>query len=111
MPTVARWWELVLCAYWLVSLQAPALAVPPADAPAAASAAGPGSPAMTGQHPAWTEDARWKHRHTNLRMLLQPLVCAYLLLHCLHVHPLPHHSAGLADLCAFMNIYHPTLPT
>jgi len=110
--SIARWWELVMCAYLLVSLQAPALAVAPAvapaDAPAATPAAGP--PAAATQHPAWTDDASWKHRLTNLRLFLQPFVCASLLLPWLRIHPLPHLSAGLADLCALMNTYHPLVP-
>jgi hypothetical protein len=100
-----------MCAYLLVSLQAPALAAPPHDVPAPTSASSTGSPAETNQHPAWTEDASWKHRLTNLRLLLQPFVCACLLLPWLRLHPLLHLSAGLADLCAPMNTYHPTFPT
>ena len=109
--SIARWWELVMCAYLLVSLQAPALAAAPAvsaDPSTPAPAAGP--PAAARQHPAWTEDASWKHRLTNLRLFLQPFVCAALLLPWLRVHPLPHLSAGLADLCALMNTYHPLVP-
>jgi hypothetical protein len=98
-----------MCAYLLVSLQAPALAVAPADVPAPTPSAG--APAETRQHPAWTEAASWKHRLTNLRRLLQPFVCACLLLPRLRLHPLPHLAAGLADLCALMNTYHPTFPT
>jgi hypothetical protein len=111
----ARWWELVMCASLLVSLQAPALAVAPAasaDAPAPAPAPAPavGPPAAAAQHPAWTDDASWKHRLTNLRLFLQPFVCAALLLPGLHLSPLPHLSAGLADLCALMNTYRPLVP-
>jgi SRSO17 transposase len=113
--SIARWWELVMCAYLLVSLQAPALVVAPADHPTAdepapaAPAAGP--PATASQHPAWTEDTSWQHRLTNLRLFLQPFVCACLLLPWLRIHPLPHLTAGLADLCALMNTYHPLFPT
>jgi hypothetical protein len=93
-------------AYLLVSLQAPVFA--PADAPdvpATPTAHLPPAP-----HPAWTEDASWKQRLTNLRLLLQPVVCASLLVPWLHLSPLPHLSAGLADLCALMNTYHPLFP-
>src|SRR5437879_4189341 len=78
--SIERWWELVMCAYLLVSLQAPPLATgrAPADAPDPALAAGP--PAEARQHPTWTEDASWKHRLTNLRLRLQPFVCTCLLL-------------------------------
>ncbi len=109
--SIERWWELVMCAYLLVSLQAPVLALSSAQAAAAAPSAG--SPPQTPQHPdhpAWIEDASWKHRLTNLRLLLPPFVCACLLLPWLRLHPLPHLAAGLADLCALMNTYHPLLP-
>jgi hypothetical protein len=102
-----------MCAYLLVSLQAPALAAAPAsstDAPAPAAAGAPAADEAR-QHPAWTDDASWKHQLTNLRVFLQPFVCACLLLPWLRIHPLPHLAAGLADLCALMNTYHPLFPT
>src|SRR5579875_3506938 len=70
----------------------------------------PAAPPPPIQHPAWTDDASWKHRLTNLRLLLQPFVCACLLLPWLCVYPLPHLTAELADLCALMNTYHPLFP-
>jgi len=111
--SIERWWELVMCAYLLVSLQAPALAAAPAgSADALAPIAPRALPAdEVRQHPAWTDDASWKHRLTNLRVFLQPFVCACLLLPWLRIHPLPHLAAGLADLCALMNTYHPLFPT
>jgi hypothetical protein len=98
-----------MCASLLVSLQAPALTAPPAAEPAPTP--GPAAPAETSQHPSWTEATSWKHRLTTLRLLLQPFVCACLLLAWLRLHPLPHLAAGLADRCALMNTYHPTFPT
>jgi SRSO17 transposase len=99
--SIERWWELVLCAYLFVSLQSPVFTTPES----------PVSPATTRAHPAWTEDASWKHRLDNLRLLLQPFVCACLLLPWLHLYPLPHLAAGLADLCTLMNTYRPLYPT
>jgi SRSO17 transposase len=99
-PSIERWWELVLCAYLFVSVQAPVFA--------AAAAASPAAPR---RHPAWTNDASWKHRLDNLRLLLQPCICACLLLPWLRLYPLPHLAAGLADLCTFMNTYRPLYPT
>jgi len=104
-PSIERWWELVMCAYLFVSLQAPVLAT------ASAVPAEPASPAVALQHPAWTDDASWTHRLKNLRLLLQPFVCACLLLPWLRLYPLPHLTAGLADLCALMNTYRPLFPT
>ncbi|MGO8948218.1 MAG: transposase, partial [Ktedonobacterales bacterium] len=49
-PSIERWWELVMCAYLFVSLQAPALALAPTDP------AGPVSPAAAQREAAavWT---------------------------------------------------------
>ncbi len=108
--SIERWWELVLCAYLFVSLQAPVFASAGTDAAPPLPVESTPSPA-TLQHPAWTEDASWKHRLDNLRLLLQPFICACLLLPWLRLYPLPHLAAGLADLCAFMNTYRPLYPT
>ena len=53
----------------------------------------------------------WKHRLDHLRLLLQPFLCACLLLPWLRLFPLPHLTAGLADLCTLMNTYRPLYPT
>src|SRR5258705_443480 len=56
--SIERWWELVMCAYLLVSLQAPALAAAPAvEQPPALPALPAPPPAAASQHPAWTQDA------------------------------------------------------
>jgi hypothetical protein len=108
--SIERWWELVLCTYLFVSLQAPVFALPEAEAaPPLPAASAPPLKALA--HPAWTDDASWKHRLDNLRLLLQPFVCACLLLPWLRLYPLPPLTAGLADLCALMNTYRPLFPT
>lgn len=105
--SIARWWKVVMCAYLLISLQAPAfaLAVPGKGEDAA------GVPALPVGHPAWAEDASWTHRLNYPQLLLQRFVCACLLLSWLRLYSLPHLAPGLADRCAFMNIYHPLFPT
>lgn len=109
--SIERWWELVLCAYLFVSLQAPVFTSSAATA-APASPATSASPTPTRRpHPAWSEDMSWKHRLNNLRLLLQPFICTCLLLPWLRLFPLPHLTAGLADLCALMNTYRPLYPT
>jgi hypothetical protein len=108
--SIERWWELVMGAYLLVSLQAPAFA--PLDT--AEAAVGPTGTAAPVQHPAWTEDARWKQRLNNLRLLLQPFVCSCLLLVWLPLVPLPYAQAiqtGLAALGSLVNTFRLALPT
>jgi SRSO17 transposase len=98
--SIERWWEVVMSAYLLVSLQSPVFAAlgsmqasPPIALPLEA-------------HPAWNTETGWKYLLNNLRLLLQPLVCASLLLPWLQLVPLPHLRAGLHDLCALMNTVH-----
>jgi SRSO17 transposase len=108
--SIERWWELVLCAYLFVSLHAPVFAL--RETAAAPHLPAPSAPPLTTlPHPAWTDDASWKHRLDNLRLLLQPFICACLLLPWVRLYPLPHLTAGLADLCALMNTYRPLYPT
>jgi SRSO17 transposase len=98
--SIERWWELVMSAYLLVSLQSPVFA-------ALGSTQASTSPALPLQaHPDWNPETGWKHLLNNLRLLLQPLVCASLLLPWLQLVPLPHLRAGLHDLCALMNTVH-----
>jgi SRSO17 transposase len=104
---IARWWELVMSAATLVALQSPTL-VPPTAPPASPT---PTDRIPVQSHPQWDGGPGWKRTLNNLRLLLQPFVCACLLLPWLRVVPLPHLQAGLADLCAHMNVYHSLFPT
>lgn len=62
------------------------------------------------QHSAWTDGASWKLRFDNLSLLLQPFNCACLLPPLLRLHPLPHLTAGLADLCALTATFRSLYP-
>jgi SRSO17 transposase len=103
--SMERWWEVVMSAYTLVSLQSLARTAKP-SAPASAPA-----PAPVTAHPQWAADAGWKHQLNNLRRLLQPYLCAALLLPWLRLFDLPHLQRGLADACSLMNAFHLLGPT
>lgn len=114
--SIERWWELVMSAYTVVSLQSPALAALGHVAPPPAAPEGPVAepPAALEAHPAWDPGTGWKHQLNNLRLLLQPYVCACLLLPWLPLVPLPHLQAvqtGLAALGALVNTFRLALPT
>jgi hypothetical protein len=98
--SIERWWELVMSAYLLVSLQSPVFVG------LGSTQASPPPVLPLQSHPAWNAETGWKHLLNNLRLLLQPLVCASLLLPWLQLVPLPHLRAGLHDLCALMNTVH-----
>jgi SRSO17 transposase len=114
--SIARWWELVMSAYTLVSLQSPAFAAlghmvapPPLATPAEFP---PSAPVQA--HPAWDDGTGWKHQLNNLRLLLQPYVCTCLLLPWLHLLSPPHVQAvqtGLATLGSLVNTFPLALPT
>jgi hypothetical protein len=120
---IERWWDLVMSAYTLVSLQSADFAARGhvAPAPAASSGASQASPpdapspaAALAAHPAWDTGSGWKHHLNNLRLLLQPYVCSCLLLPWLALVPLPHVQAvqiGLAALGNLVNTFHLVLPT
>jgi len=105
---IARWWELVMSAYTLVSLQS-------ADVAALGHiAATPDHTALLATHPAWDTRTGWKHHLNNLRLLLQPYVCTCLLLPWLGLAPPPHAHAvqtGLAALGSLVDAFRLALPT
>jgi SRSO17 transposase len=106
--SIERWWELVMSAYTLVSLQCLADAAPAPDQSTPASAA----PLQA--HPAWDTGTGWKHHLNNLRLLLQPYVCSCLLFPWLACVPPPHAHAvqtGLAALSSLVNTFRLALPT
>jgi len=116
---IERWWELVMSAYTMVSLQSPAFAAlghvaPAPPLPAAGDASAPEPAAALEAHPAWDTGNGWKHHLNNLRLLLQPYVCSCLLLPWLPLVPLPHVQAvqtGLATLGSLVNTFRLALPT
>jgi len=114
--SIERWWELVMSAYTLVSLQSPAFATlghlgapPPPAAPAELA---PSAPVQA--HPAWDTSTGWKHSLNNLRLLLQPYVCTCLLLPWLRMLSPPDVQAvqaGLTTLGSLINTFPLVLPT
>jgi SRSO17 transposase len=120
-PAIERWWELVMSASTLVSLQRLADMASGQPAPAAPSAVAPTPSLPVETHPAGDTGSGWKHHLNTLRLLLQPHVCTCLLLpwrHLLlpwrHLLSPPHLHAvqtGLATLGSLVNTFRLTLPT
>jgi SRSO17 transposase len=118
--SIERWWELVMSAYTLVSLQSADFAAlghltsPAASAAAEPATAPPPPSARLAAHPAWDTGSGWKHQLNNLRLLLQPSVCSCLLFPWLPLVPLPHVQAvqtGLAALGSLVDTFRLALPT
>lgn len=89
---IAKWWELVMSAYLLVSLHHEKF-----------------NPSVTPvsdkfrQHDYWDETKGWKNLLDNLRLILQPSVSFNLILRWLKVFPIPKLSLGFPRLIALMN--------
>jgi SRSO17 transposase len=112
--SIARWWELVMSAYTLVSLPSLADAARDQPGPPAQPAPAPVPSAPLEAHPAWDAGTGWKHHLNNLRLLLQPYVCSCLLFPWLALVPPPHAHAvqtGLAALGSLVDTFRLALPT
>jgi SRSO17 transposase len=94
---IARWWELVCCAYLLVSLHCPALQAANPVVPSLASA-------PTSAHPRWKPATGWKQTLNNLRLLLHPFLALWLILPWLTVFTIPHLESGLNHLISCINL-------
>jgi SRSO17 transposase len=117
--SIERWWELVMSADTLVSLQTADIAAlghvaaPPPPAAQSPQSDAVGDAASLEAHPEWDQGSGWKHHLNNLRLLLQPYLCSCLLLPWLHLVPLPHAQAvqtGLAALGSLVNTFRLILP-
>jgi SRSO17 transposase len=103
-PTIERWWELVMSAYLLVSLQHSVLQNTPVPPP-------PDSPvAQFSKHPWWDREQGWKPTLNNLRLILQPFILHCLILPWLLVFEIPPLHEGFQQLISVMNCFHASLP-
>lgn len=101
---IERWWELVSSAYLMISLQTSVFQnmLPPDEGTARTTYA---------QHRWWDTGSGWKHTLNNLRLIIQPVICAALLNPWLRVFDVPTLRLGLQDLVQAMQHYHGFLPT
>lgn len=107
--SIERWWELVFCAYTLVSFQCSALQ-PKDQEPAPADPAAPTPVDRFPEHPWWDTGHGWKNVLNNLRLILQPYVYSCLLWPWLLVFNIPCLHTGFAELTGIMNWFHARLP-
>lgn len=108
--SIERWWELVCCAYLLVSLQSPVLghANDASGRTQPATVASP--PERFAEHRWWDPGQGWKNILNNLRLVLQPYVFYCLLLPWLLLFDIPGFRAGFLQLIGSMNSLHAALP-
>lgn len=102
--SIERWWELVMSAYFLVSLHADTFkAQSPSSADATTEEAALHSPFET--HLYWEAGKTWKSALNNLRLLLLPYCCWGWLEPWLQVFPIPGLKRGFFRLMDWMDTF------
>ena len=107
--SIERWWELVFCAYSLVSFQCPALQTSQEESESP-EAHEPALVDRFAEHRWWDTGHGWKNTLNNLRLILQPYVCSCLILPWLLVFDIPQLRIGFAEITGIMNMFHAALP-
>ena len=109
--SIERWWELVSCAYVLVSLQSPVFQQADDTSERALSSTVATPPDRFSEHRWWDGGQGWKNILNNLRLILQPYVSYWLLLPWVLLFDLSGFREGFRQLIGIMNLFHATLPT
>lgn len=104
---ISKWWELVMSAYLMVSLQAEVLNNIPDK-----GLQQPSDPVVSKfpEHQLWDEGKGWKNLLNNLRLVIQPYQFFNLLKPWLRVFPISHLSVGFFTLIALMNRMRGAIP-
>lgn len=102
--SIERWWELVMSAYLLVSLQADRFKSQ-AQPSAETTAEKPQQPISFEAHRHWEGGETWKSALNNLRLLLQPYCCWARIEPWLEVFPIPGLKRGFARLMDWMDTF------
>ena len=100
---IERWWEVVMSAYLLVSTHALQWSEAHSDPERAA-------PAFFGEHPWWTKGENWADVLTNLRVVVQPMVCFWWLSPWVQILGRPQLHDAFQPLLAAMNTFHALIP-
>jgi len=101
---IEKWWEIVCCAYFMVSLQSGVLNFQ------AESMKKENEKNGFLMHKWWDEKKGWKNILNNLRLIIQPKVCYSLLMPWLLVFSIPHLHQGFSKLINLMNGFQGFVP-
>lgn len=104
--SIERWWEMVMSAYLLVSLQANYFRLETVKATLPSPQKGSFKETIMGQfqqHPGWNSEISWKNTLNNLRLILQPYIFYSLLKPWLQVFPIPGLKRCFLQLIFQMN--------
>ena len=99
---IEKWWELVMSAYWMVTLYTPPLQPPDYTPPALSQSA---VVKAFVKHRDWEVALGWKNWLNNLRLILLPWVSFNRLKPWLDVFPTAELEIGFERLVALMNVF------
>jgi Transposase DDE domain len=102
--SIERWWELVMNAYFLVSLHADTFKTQ-AQFSADSTPETPVPPSPFTAHRHWEVGETWKSALNNLRLLLQPYCCWGWLEPWLEIFPIPGLKRGFSRLMDWMDTF------
>jgi len=108
--SIERWWELVCCAYLLVSLQSPVFGLNDEASGRSHLPTVTTPPDRFSLHRWWDSGQGWKNILNNLRLVLQPYIFHCLPLPWLLLFDIPGLRAGFFQLIGIMNSLHAALP-
>lgn len=104
---IEKWWEIVMSAYLMVSLQADVLNsnVTPEE-----NGETDNIRSTFSKHAWWDSGKGWKNMLNNLRLVIQPFVCFNLIRPWLNVFSIPELSLGFSTLIMIMNRFRGAIP-
>jgi hypothetical protein len=104
---IQKWWEIVMSAYFLVSLHSQVLNNTPAQ-----GVNQPTDPVVAKfkDHGWWDKGQGWKNILNNLRLVIQPFIFFNLIKPWLIVFPISYLSIGFSTLIALMNRMRGAIP-
>lgn len=103
---IQKWWEVVMCAYLMVSLHANVMNLSQNSVMDATDSVVD----KFVNHDWWDSGQGWKNILNNLRIVIQPWVFFNLIKPWLKVFPISHLSLGFSRLIALMNRFRGTVP-
>jgi len=98
---IEKWWEIIFCAYLMVSLKTPAF-----ESLSSSSSPQARSDELEHEripHPQWNSRGGWKNTLNNFRLIVQPTMVLWLLFPWLEVFPDSSLLLGLHDLIYSVN--------
>jgi SRSO17 transposase len=105
---IEKWWEIIFCVYWMISLNSPAFLS--LNQPRSTDAEIKNTTTDFSIHQQWNHKVGWKNVLNNLRLIIQPTLLLWLISPWLDIFPNHHLWLGFHDLIQVMNQFQPYFP-